>query len=174
MRHLKTKNILMTALIAASLLAGRLARADYVTLSIPNTTGAVTNFTVASNMVAQVVYLYLTAYNTFSVTTHGQTAHYGNGTPTVNPVIAGPATITLSTLSSNTGDPGICTLLTCPSSPSLTNSVPSNAVVIPADGGGPVTIILESSVDLVSWTAALPGTYGTTATNRFFRVRAQR
>ena len=52
--------------------------------------------------------------------------------------------------------------------------VPSTAVVIPADSGGPVTIILESSVDLITWTAALPGTYGTSTTNRFFRVRAQR
>jgi len=52
--------------------------------------------------------------------------------------------------------------------------VPSNAVVIPADSGGPVNIVLESSADLVNWTAALPGAYGANTTNRFFRVRAQR
>lgn len=52
--------------------------------------------------------------------------------------------------------------------------IPANAVVIPADTNGPVTIILESSTDLVNWTAAMPGTYGTTSTNRFFRVRAIR
>jgi len=38
---------------------------------------------------------------------------------------------------------------------------PSNAVVVPDDSGAPVQIILESSTDLVTWTAALPGTYGT-------------
>jgi hypothetical protein len=54
------------------------------------------------------------------------------------------------------------------------NFIPNTAVVIPADSSGPVTIILESSVDLVNWTPAQPGTYGTTSTNRFFRVRAQR
>jgi len=51
---------------------------------------------------------------------------------------------------------------------------PSTSVVIPTDATGPVTIILESSADLVNWTAALPGTYGATTTNRFFRVRAVR
>ena len=52
--------------------------------------------------------------------------------------------------------------------------VPSNAVVIPADSAGPVTILLESSSDLVTWNAAIPGTYGTSTTNRFFRVRGIR
>jgi hypothetical protein len=51
---------------------------------------------------------------------------------------------------------------------------PSTAVVIPADAGGPVTVTLESSTDLVNWNATLPGTYGTSTTNRFFRVRAVR
>ena len=52
--------------------------------------------------------------------------------------------------------------------------MPSTAVVIPADAGGPVNIILESSTDLISWTGALPGSYGTSTANRFFRVRAER
>lgn len=51
-------------------------------------------------------------------------------------------------------------------------SLPSNAVVIPADVSGTVNIILESSTDLVTWTAALPGSYGNSTTKRFFRVRA--
>ena len=50
--------------------------------------------------------------------------------------------------------------------------VPVNSVVIPSDAKGPVQIILESSSDLVNWTASLPGTYGNTYSNRFFRVRA--
>lgn len=57
---------------------------------------------------------------------------------------------------------------------SVNQIMPSTAVVIPADAGGPVKIILESSTDLLNWTAALPGTYGTSTTNRFFRVRAER
>jgi hypothetical protein len=55
----------------------------------------------------------------------------------------------------------------------VSNYVPADAIVIPASATGNVQIILESSADLVNWTAASPGTYGaSSATNRFFRVRA--
>jgi hypothetical protein len=55
----------------------------------------------------------------------------------------------------------------------VSNYVPADAIVIPASATGNVQIILESSPDLVNWTAANPGTYGASAgTNRFFRVRA--
>jgi hypothetical protein len=60
-----------------------------------------------------------------------------------------------------------------PVAPPVLN-IPSNAVVIPADSAGPVQVLLESSVDLITWNSALPGTYGTSSTNRFFRVRAVR
>lgn len=53
--------------------------------------------------------------------------------------------------------------------PSVT---PSGSVVIPADTVGNCEIILEQSQDLVTWTAALPGIYGSSTANRFFRVRA--
>lgn len=73
-------------------------------------------------------------------------------------------------LGSTVYDPGLVTLtITIPSNPSM---IPANSVVIPADSTGPVEILLESSPDLVNWTGALPGTYGASATNRFFRVRA--
>ncbi len=52
------------------------------------------------------------------------------------------------------------------------NFIPNNTVVIPTDATGTVNVILESSEDLVSWTAADPGTYGSTTSKRFFRVRA--
>ena len=48
----------------------------------------------------------------------------------------------------------------------------SSAVVIPEDAAGPVSIVLESSTDLVTWVAANPGTYGSSTSRRFFRVRA--
>ncbi len=55
----------------------------------------------------------------------------------------------------------------------ISNYVPADAIVIPASATGNAQIILESSPDLVNWTAANPGTYGpSTGTNRFFRVRA--
>jgi hypothetical protein len=55
----------------------------------------------------------------------------------------------------------------------ISNYVPADAIVIPTSATGNVQIILESSMDLVNWTAASPGTYSAaSATNRFFRVRA--
>lgn len=56
--------------------------------------------------------------------------------------------------------------------PTPQSMIPANAVVIPSDATGPVQIVLESSSDLVNWIPSLPGTYGNTYSNRFFRVRA--
>ncbi len=50
----------------------------------------------------------------------------------------------------------------------------SSSVVIPEDTAGPVTLVMESSTDMVTWTAANPGTYGTSTPRRFFRIRALR
>jgi hypothetical protein len=62
------------------------------------------------------------------------------------------------------------TILT-PSTNSITYT-PANSVVIPSDAMGNVQIVLQSSSDLVNWVPSLPGTYGSTYTNRFFRVIA--
>jgi hypothetical protein len=58
-------------------------------------------------------------------------------------------------------------------SPSIVDTplIPTGAVVIPADGSGNYNVSLESSTDLINWIVATPGTYGSGATNRFFRVR---
>jgi len=107
-----------------------------------------------------------------------------NGAGNNMPFIIGPATLILTAqaiVSSATGlaatckDNIICTISTNQSVQCNTNYfIPNTGVVIPADAGGPVNIILESSVDLINWIPADPGTYGTTTTNRFFRVRATR
>jgi hypothetical protein len=54
---------------------------------------------------------------------------------------------------------------------STTATVPLNAVVIPENATGNVSVIMESSADLITWNAANPGVYGGTTTQRFFRVR---
>lgn len=51
---------------------------------------------------------------------------------------------------------------------------PSGSVVIPSDRHGPVQIKLECSSDMVNWIDALPGTYETGASNRFFRIKGLR
>lgn len=50
--------------------------------------------------------------------------------------------------------------------------LPADCVMIPTSASGNCNVILESSADLLNWTAASPGLYGPgSATNRFFRVR---
>jgi len=73
---------------------------------------------------------------------------------------------------SNAGGAGVATFTVCTQSTNYLACLPVNSVVIPSDATGPVQIILESSSDLINWVPSLPGTYGSTYTNRFFRVRA--
>ena len=47
----------------------------------------------------------------------------------------------------------------------------AQAIAIPADTIAPVDVILESSTDLMTWIAALPGNYPVSPAKRFFRVR---
>jgi hypothetical protein len=159
------------------------ANAETLTLSavFPGTAGGnvSTNYDVPTNVVAQVVFAHCPANSGYAssiqVTINGKTANFSGssgGTVANLPTVVGPATITLGAGNSSSGFNGLafCTIQTT-SSFSFTAST---GVVIPNDAGGPVTVILESSTDLITWTAANPGTYGTTSTNRFFRVRAQR
>ena len=88
-----------------------------------------------------------------------------------NAIFTGVTSISVATLPS--GASGAVAALTFTiATPTVQSSIPANAVVIPTDATGPVQIVLESSSDLVNWTSSLPGTYGSTYTNRFFRVRA--
>ena len=59
-----------------------------------------------------------------------------------------------------------------PSNQSTVQTIPANAIVIPALYSGQVSISLESSIDLVDWTQVLPGTFSSENNSRFFRVRA--
>jgi len=139
---------------------------------------------VAANQVAKVVAANLAQNATISLKIGPRTVNYSasqlaqpvpsdplRGTPGP-PTVAGPAEIWL--IVDDIGgvlDPSFM----CVEIRTLDQQFnPSNAVVIPADSAGPVEIVLESSADLLSWTPALPGVYGTSTTNRFFRVRALR
>ena len=95
--------------------------------------------------------------------------------PVYNLVIVGPAEINFQySYQNDTVFNAVFTYdlqktTTSASSPSLPSS---NTVVIPTDASGPVEIVMESSKDLVNWTRAEPGTYGTDTPKRFFRIRA--
>jgi hypothetical protein len=186
-RNMKCLNVYMVSFFLFLTSLG--LQADTITLTASNLPPV--SFYVPSNVVAQIIHSSISVMgsgkNTGSylieVVINGQTAIYGQSATAPYqvenlPTIAGPATITLvnTTYIAATNifsSLAVCTIQTSPASSTLPYS-PSAAVVIPNDNGGPVTIILESSTDLVNWTAALPGTYGTTSTNRFFRVRATR
>lgn len=138
------------------------AHAETCTLSL--STGA-TNYTVASNVTAQVLHASNGSVVGVNIGTNTVSYSFSGSTAQALPVVVGPCKITISGTAGS-----FCTLqLTSPS-----QFTPSTAVVIPNDAGGPVTIIMESSVDLLNWTPALPGAYGTSSSNRFFRVRAVR
>jgi hypothetical protein len=178
--------ILFSFCVISVCLAPLRSRADTVTLALTTSVTGAGNFTnsffVASNVTAQIVCIGAQGPTDFGSQLYvhfpGLPLDYvltlptiGNSLMTSNlPVVAGPATISLRAYSSGGLGMVFCTIQTTTS----TSFNPSTAVVIPNDNGGPVTIILESSIDLISWNPALPGAYGTSTTNRFFRVRAQR
>lgn len=130
--------------------------------------------TLQSNETAQVNYASLGFGSASLFVNNGTSQYFLNVDKLPLPVIAGPATIYLETSSVGQTNSGVCTVsIARLGDVPVGNFVPSNAVVIPADSGGSAQIILESSVDLVSWTAAMPGAYGAQTQKRFFRVRAQ-
>jgi len=87
----------------------------------------------------------------------------------VAPVFAGPATIKAK--NSQTNAIPCITTISIQRANAVANVVPANAVVIPEDANGQYQVILESSTDLLNWTAANPGTYGGSTAQRFFRTR---
>jgi len=90
--------------------------------------------------------------------------------------IAGPATFEVAVPSPNpsvgAGAVVVYRILKNSSTGEQSGPFSGSAVVIPEDASGPVEIVLESSTDLVNWTPANPGTYGSSTEKRFFRVRA--
>ena len=69
---------------------------------------------------------------------------------------------------------GFCVLKITRNGTVTNPSAPSNVAVIPNDAEGDFEVILESSVDLVTWTPANPGTFGGDTPRRFFRTRIVR
>jgi hypothetical protein len=138
--------------------------------------------TIQTNQVASVLHVYVppdadlvgqpVRIPWVDVTINSNTFEYKGA---ANPVVAGPATIRVRVDNTNTYyQTPISVYATVQVMDNEPQFSPSTAVVIPSDATGPVQIVLESSPDLVNWTPALPGTYGSSTTNRFFRVRAIR
>jgi len=199
----QTKHRLAAVLLSLLILPSHLHAGNFTlvtsatatTTAVQNSTVSASNSTqvvIATNVTAQI--LHINDTGTGSGSTVGHLMIQVNGLnfrytetdlkdPNNRPTIVGPATITLTAYVSIISQGNVvtgqnnmlCTISTNQVSQSDTGQfTPNTGVVIPADSSGPVNIILESSVDLINWIPANPGTYGTTTTNRFFRVRATR
>ena len=83
-------------------------------------------------------------------------------------VVAGPRTVSLVV---GPNDSLVCSYILETNGQVATQNVASQVVVIPHNGSSPADIILESSADLITWTAAPAGSYPTSTEKRFFRVR---
>mgnify|MGYP001355044559 CR=1 FL=1 len=84
-----------------------------------------------------------------------------------NVVVAGPVTLKVLSL-----DQAVTTYHLRDNNATSSQLLPHGMVVVPTDAKGDVDVILESSTDLVNWTAAVPGKYGAATQRRFFRLRA--
>jgi hypothetical protein len=168
------------------------AQTQTVTLAVPGGSGNSTqnsqtpsvSYSVATNQIVQIVSMAgqsgvapLTVVLNHASGVSIGTTNLGTFTGLSNVTVSAPYTYFVSGgVYYYTYNPALVTLnVTTPPNPAnvVSNYVPADAIVIPASATGNVQIILESSPDLVNWTAASPGTYGASAgTNRFFRVRA--
>ena len=90
-------------------------------------------------------------------------------TSTANQVVVGPCALTV--IAGTNASPVVVSAQITRNDEPFT---PAGAILVPADASGPVRVIMESSTNLSQWNAALPGTYGSTAQNQYFRVRAER
>jgi len=183
---------LISLLVLLVSTATAIAQTKTVTLTRSNTASNCTWYACNSNDVITVnSFIH---YNTYSIpaSPNGMTAGiwFVDGqvldvTSSAYGLIQAQSTlITALAFNGNAMFTGVTNISLCPSSrfncaltftittPTPQSMVPVNAVVIPTDAKGPVQIVLESSGDLVNWVSALPGTYGNTYSNRFFRVRA--
>lgn len=168
------------ALFLASRLSGTAQTLQYVTLNAIDNSHPVNFYPVQTNQVISVVgYDWIDKPQISGLTVGGNliplnpysilnSSTYSASASIVTQVVTGLTNIQVGSVGWVTfqvATPGCSTI--------VSNYIPADAVVIPSSATGNVEIILESSSDLVNWSAANPGIYGaSSATNRFFRVRA--
>ena len=168
---MKTLKVITVLFLFVLALPGYGQVVQYVTLV--STNGHSVPFAMQTNQAVSFV-------GAFQISNSGLYGYFPDGTPFQFPapssgspqIFTGMTNIVLGGATGYT----VCATLqitTTPSANVISNYVPADAIVIPASATGTVQIILESSTDLVNWTAANPGIYSAaSATNRFFRVRA--
>jgi len=161
----------MKTLLSLLLLITTLASAQerYVTLIRSEfQTGLPYSFQLLTNQIATVVSAG-SNYGTTQIKADFQTPlNYAMAWLWIGETITGPAHITVSGTSTQSGASSIVTLLVRPvQSTSTAGAI--TAAPLPAGVGARVT--LEESGDLVAWSSVAPGDFSKTETNRFYRVR---
>lgn len=162
----------LIVITAVALLSFASAHAQYQTATLAGGSGAsvgVSTIVVPDGKVCEVVN-FQKAYTSGSATLSfaGTNLFQGISTDPKSFIVVGPAALSLTAISNAI----VCTYRIFDNTAAVGQGVPSTAVVIPAASTGPVQIILESSTDLITWTAADAGSYAASTTKRFFRVRA--
>lgn len=165
----KSVNIILVVIFCAAY-----ARAEFITVSPPYDSALQIN--VPEDKVFSLVYVGGLFQIDFNDDTFG-TDKIEFGSTSLNNtnsgiVIAGPSTFYVRSRATS-GLSILTYALSENSSESAGILSPSNAVVIPTDTAGSVNVILESSTDLITWTPANSGTYGSSTERRFFRVRVE-
>ena len=84
------------------------------------------------------------------------------------PVVAGPAILKL--LNFNNLNAAMATI-SVKRAGEAAQQIPQQVVVIPSGSQGDRRVLLESSVDLITWTSVDPGFFNAGNANRFFRAR---
>ena len=130
-----------------------------------------TTITLAEGDLATVLFMSSQAY--IDVTIDNTIVRIGANEATREnlPVIAGPAT--LRALNFSNLNAALATI-SIKRAGATNPVVPAQTVVIPDDATGDRQVQLESSTDLVNWTATQPGTFSSSNASRFFRVRVVR
>lgn len=167
---------LLNILILNSLLSFHiLAESRLVTLVNDET------LTISSNEVAEIIACTGSSVtHVYMINTNGGVAsvtYPANGGLAANPIVlSGPRTIRAERVTSSSSAGMLTARVTDSVSYQAAKSgfAPTSTLVIPTEPAGNTQVILESSSDLVNWTAAQPGVYGNGTSNRFFRIRAQK
>jgi hypothetical protein len=163
-----------TFLLLLTLIAASTLHAQTATLTFPNLGGdggREENIQVLAGETLQVL-AFITQNNgvlfkvnevVFSTFSHEETAKLFQGTTFAGPLIVSVVVPTAAQL--------VFTYRKTVVASVATQNVPTQTVNIPENTVAPADLILETSTDLTTWIAALPGSYTPSPDKRFFRVR---
>lgn len=154
---------------ALLILYATLARAGEARYETRTITNGIADIEISDFETGQIVYLDGNKTGIFyHVLKDNQTLWNISGSPTEGTIIRGPATFrTIATPNTNNPPPYNYSCMTVRITPEIFSA---NQTAILPPGTNQVAVTLETSTNLLSWTAATNGIYGSPDTARFFRI----